>query len=108
MKRTENIKYHKYEHLAEKLKQMHGAQVMIVPIVIIWDGLVAKMAIKDLERLGVSDHIFASMQSVVMRYTVATMFGGDHDEIICNLVTEMERESFGKLICINITTILNQ
>lgn len=91
LKRTETTKSRKYEHLAEELRQMHGARVTIVPIVITWDGLVTKMAAKYLDRLHVSEHIFAYMQGVIMRNTAATVFGGSDEVEVEAAIEELER-----------------
>lgn len=69
LKTVEVTKSRKYDHLANELRQIYGAKVVTVPIIISWDGLVTKFSRRYMEDLGVNKQIFAYIQTVVLRCT---------------------------------------
>ena len=70
---TETTKRRKYELLANELKSMYGSKVMVVPIVITWDGLVTRHHRKHAESLGISDKIQAYIQGQVLKRTLESV-----------------------------------
>ena len=63
---TEVTKSRKYEMLANELKSIYpGTGVIIVPVVMTWDGLVTKYFKKHIEKLEINEKVVSFIQTHV-------------------------------------------
>ncbi|XP_029653964.1 uncharacterized protein LOC115227195 [Octopus sinensis] len=73
LKQVEVEKLHKYDLLAGKLSQIHGAKVTIIPIVLTWDGIVSKFYKSYMERLKLDASTRSYIQSLTIKKTLEAM-----------------------------------
>ncbi|KAG0438660.1 hypothetical protein DMUE_2954 [Dictyocoela muelleri] len=66
---TEAWKKRKYDLLAKEFGRMKKMKVEIIPFVMTWDGKVSSFNKKYREKLGISNDIFAYIQSVCLNLT---------------------------------------
>ena len=70
VQKTELLKLHKYDELANELKCLHpGTKVTIIPVVITWDGLVTRHFKRYMKQLQVKPRLQAYIQTVVLKRT---------------------------------------
>ncbi|MGL5717959.1 MAG: hypothetical protein ACRCX2_33460, partial [Paraclostridium sp.] len=70
---VENEKKRKYDILANELSLLYKCEVVIIPYVLSWDGMVTKYHKNYCKQLGLTKYIEAYIQSLVLKKTLETI-----------------------------------